>query len=343
MPKIRTVVVLSIFSVLIVSLTKVTLWSMRIMRETGMTPIAVLRLVLDDGAPLKQTDNRTNVLVLGVAGDNYAGADLTDTMMVISFNNAARTMSLVSVPRDVWSDTLQDKINSAYHYGEEKSREAGSRYAGKTRGGLVLSKAIVEEVVGMPVHYALVIDFSGFRDMIDLVGGVDVNVVTAFTDPEFPVAGREDDDCNGDPNLGCRYQALHFDAGRQRMDGERALAYARSRHAEGEEGSDFARSRRQQDVLVALKEKLVQPGTWISRGRASAVLRILDQATETDLNTGELLTVGKRIVRTRDSQIQKLSFEDQLTSPPTWLYGRYVLVPAESFEALHEFIKENLQ
>ena len=127
------------------------------------------------------------------------------------------------------------------------------------------------------------------------------------------------------------------------MDGALALKYVRSRHAEGEEGGDFARSRRQQDVLIALKEKLVQPVIWVSPGRGTAILGILDRATETDLNIGELMTVGKRIGQTGERRVQKISFEDQLTSPPTWLYGRYVLVPTESFESLHEFISQKLE
>ena len=336
LPKIRTVVVLGVFAALVVLVTKAALWSMRIMAETGLTPITVARLAMDTGTPLKSTDNRTNLLVLGIGGGTHPGADLTDTMLVVSLDLGRRTMAMISIPRDIWSDTLQDKINSAYHYGEEKSREAG-----KTGGGLVLSKAIVEEVIGMPIHYSLVIDFSGFRDMIDLVGGVDVDVATAFTDPEFPVAGKEDDDCQGDPKFRCRYQALHFDAGRQLMDGERALMYARSRHAEGEEGSDFARSRRQQDVLVALKGKLSHPSSWLPPTRTIQLLSVLDRATDTDMNIGEFLTIGKAIAKTKESAT--ISVVDELVSPPVWLYGRYMLVPAESYESLHGYIKEKLQ
>ncbi len=343
LPKIRTIVVLALFVSLVLLFAKGIAWSMRLMRETGLTPITVARLALDTGTPLKSTNGRTNLLILGIGGGTHPGADLTDTMLLISLDVAGRSMAMVSIPRDIWSDTLQDKINSAYHYGEEKSREAGSRSAGKVGGGLVLSKAIVEEVMGMPIHYSLVIDFSGFRDMIDIVDGVDVTVPSAFTDPEFPVEGKEDDDCEGDPKFRCRYQALHFDAGIQRMDGERALMYARSRHAEGEEGSDFARSRRQQDVLVALKGKLSNPASWFPPTRMVQLLSVLDRATDTDLNIGEFLTIGKAMARTPESSTKKIALEDQLTSPPTWLYGRYVLVPAESFESIHEYIKENLQ
>lgn len=333
LPKIRTVLVLAIFLAVMLLLIKVAAWSIRVIQSTGLTPVTVARLAFDTGTPLKSTDSRTNLLILGIGGGTHPGADLTDTILVVSLDVSRRTMAMVSIPRDIWSDTLQDKVNSAYHYGEEKMGG----------GGLILSKAIVEEVTGLPIHYSLVIDFSGFRDMIDIVGGVNVTVPIAFTDPEFPVEGKEDDMCDGDPTFGCRYQALHFDAGTQLMDGERALMYARSRHAEGQEGSDFARSRRQQDVLVALKGKLSNPSSWFPPTRTVQLLSVLDQATDTDLNIGEFLTIGKAMARTTESSTKKVSIEDQLTSPPTWLYGRYVLVPSEGFESLHEFIKEELQ
>jgi len=163
-------------------------WSSMRMQETGLTPATVFRLLVNTGAPLKSLDGRTNLLILGIGGGSHAGADFTDTMMVISIVPTARSLAIISVPRDVWSDTLKDKVNSAYHYGEEK----------KEGGGLVLAKAIVEDILGIPIHYGLVLDFSGFKHVIDLAGGVTITVPNAFVDSEFPIEGRENDDCGGD-------------------------------------------------------------------------------------------------------------------------------------------------
>ena len=74
-------------------------------------------------------------------------------MFTLSLNTATKTVALISIPRDIWSETLKDKVNTAYHYGEEK----------KKGGGLLLSKVSVEDVIGIPVQYAVVIDFSGFK------------------------------------------------------------------------------------------------------------------------------------------------------------------------------------
>lgn len=305
---------------------------LRFMRMTGITPTLAARLVVDDGVTLKSARGKTNILLLGIGGGTHEGADLTDTMMVISLASEERGAAFISIPRDIWSDTLKDRVNSAYHYGEAK----------KEGGGLLLAKVISEDVVGIPIHYTLLVDFSGFKEIIDLVGGIDVNVMVAFTDNDYPIAGKEKETCPDDPANRCVYETVRFDAGRQRMDGERALKYVRSRNAEGDEGSDFARSRRQQEVMVALKDTLVHPTRWFSLGRMNQLIGVLDRATETDMNLGELATVAKRIGRVDNSRIQKISFDELLYTPPSYMYGRYVLVPEEDWDTVHAFIEEQL-
>lgn len=329
----KKIIVLIILGVFLFILAKGIVAAGRFMKDTGLSATLLARLVFDGGAELKSSGNRTNLLILGIGGGDHAGADLTDTIMVVSMNNKDRSMSLVSIPRDIWNDSLKDKINSAYHYGEEK----------QVGGGLTLAKATIEDVVGMPVHYALVIDFSGFKSAIDLVGSIDVKVPKAFTDPDYPIAGRENDTCPGDPKNRCVYETIHFDAGMQHMDGERALKYVRSRHAEGDEGSDFARGKRQQDVLVALKEKIMQPFSWMTVSRISQIPSVIDDATDTDLNIAELLTVGKRFVETKEGAIKRVSLDEQLYNPPNILYGRYVLIPVEDWESIHRYINEQLK
>lgn len=302
-------------------------------RSTGLSPAATARLLFNSGVDLKESDGRTNILVLGIAGGIHAGSDLTDTIIVLSFLPAKQTLAMISLPRDIWSETLKDKINSAYHYGEAK----------KVGGGLILAKAIISDVVGLPIHYGLIVDFTGFQDIIDLIGGIELTVPQSFTDTEFPIPGREDDPCDGDPTFACRFTAVHFDEGRQRMGGEMALIYVRSRHGLGEEGSDFARSRRQQDVLLALKEKLTEPSVWISPARISPLVSAFERTIETDMNVGELATVGKIATRISQENIRRVTIEPLLYTPPVSWYGRYVLLPKDGISAIHEYIASQFQ
>ncbi len=329
----RYVVGVTVCAILLLLLTVGIYSGLRFMRTTGITPGVMFSLVADDGIALKSSNGRSNVLLMGSGGGNHEGPDLTDTMMVMSIDTKKKSVSLISIPRDTWSDTLKDKVNSAYHYGEEK----------KKGGGMILAKVVVEDIIGMPIHYGLLIDFSGFKKIIDLLGGVDVNVTRAFTDNDYPIAGKEHDTCPGDPTNRCVYETIHFDVGVQHMDGERALKYARSRHAEGAEGSDFARGRRQQDIVVALKDKLVHPTRWFSSERVNELPHVLDEATDTDMNMGELATVGKWFIKTKEASVKKISFDTLLEEPAPGLFGgRYVLVPIDDWDHVHTYLKEQV-
>lgn len=329
----RRIITIIIASILIVGVVR----GARILHEAltsiGLTPGVLRMLVFDTGEHLLQEDGRTNVLFLGVREDDGARRDiLTDTMLVLSVDQKNRSAGMISIPRDIWSETLQDKVNSAYHYGEQERQGDGD----------VLAKAVVEEVVGLPLFYTVVVDFVGFETFIDTIGGVEVDVPQAFTDTEFPIAGREEDDCDGDLTYACRYEAVSFEKGRQYMDGATALTYVRSRHASGEEGTDFARGKRQQAVMVALREKLFDRSIW-SVSLAQSLYDTFRQSVDTNMTLGEMLVLGKVFMQIPSSDIRRISIETLLTAPPLWQYGRYVLVPSENFSVIHTYIQEELE
>lgn len=331
-PRTRAIVSLILIALFLAVVARLVVMTSRFVAATGLSPLTLARLAFNTGSPLRQTDGRTNVLLLGVAGGTHPGAQLTDTMLILSVRAEDRALAMISIPRDIWSDTLRDRVNSAYFYGEQK----------KEGGGVVLTKAIIEDITGLTMHYGLVVDFSGFQDLIDLVGGIDIDVPKAFTDTEFPIVGKEEDSCDGDPEYRCRYETLHFDAGVQHMNGDTALKYVRTRHAEGAEGTDFARGNRQQEVLLALRNKLMDPSVWLSPTRVRALMDGLDRTTQSDMTISELLTVGKLISKAGENT-KRISIEELLYDPPSSWYGRYVLLPKEGFEAIHEYLVTQLQ
>ncbi len=128
------------------------------------------------------------------------------------------------------------------------------------------------------------------------------------------------------------------------MDGDRALIYARSRHAEGNEGSDFARSRRQQIIMVALKDRFTHPMQWMTISRLESLPKLLDDATDMDMNIAQALTVGKRFASSSQDEIKKIAFDQLLYTPPAYLYNNlYVLVPQTSWDDIHAYIKNQFK
>ena len=148
-------------------------------------PQAAVHFVTNQDSHVANKDGRTNVLLLGIGGEGHEGPYLTDSIMVASIDIETSNVVLISLPRDIWVTSARAKINAVYAFAREQDVELG----------LPKVRSAVEEVLGIPVHYALRIDFNGFRRAIDLLGGVEVDVARAFVDSEYPIEGREKDMC----------------------------------------------------------------------------------------------------------------------------------------------------
>lgn len=287
--------------------------------------------------PLKKQDNRTNFLLLGVPGISHDGVDLTDSMLFLSVDFDKADIVMVSLPRDIWIDSLKDKLNTAYHYGEKKKEGAG----------FTMVKSAVEEVVGQPVNYTLLLDFNGFKKLIDLVGGIDIQIENSFTDSKFPIPGKENDVCGGDLEYKCRYETITFVKGVEHMDGERALKFVRSRNAEGEEGTDFARGKRQQQVMLAFQKKLLTLEN-LSPEKLADLASVLKETIRTDLAVTEGAYLGK-FGLTFKGKIRSLNLDwgnkekgisGFLINPSLEQHKSWVLVPRTgNFDEIHNYFE----
>jgi polyisoprenyl-teichoic acid--peptidoglycan teichoic acid transferase len=275
----------------------------------------LFQLIFNRGVELKQTNNNINVLLLGIGGGSHDGPNLTDTIILASINTKTKRIVLTSIPRDLWVPDLTTsvkKINEAYADGESK----------RTGGGLIEAKAIVGKITGQNIDYGVRIDFSGFIKAVDVMGGLDVNVVNAFDDYIYPISGKEDETCgNTDEDIKaytesgtasaemdltkfpCRYKHLHFDKGLQYMDGETALEFVRSRHATGDEGSDFARSNRQEKIIKAFKDKALSAQTLINPAKVLELYGILKGSIDTDINQNEFDDFIRLVNQMRSAKI----------------------------------------
>src|SRR3989344_2467245 len=277
---------------------------------------------------LTHSSGRTNIIFLGIGGPGHEAPDLTDTIILASIKLDTGQVSLLSIPRDIWVPSMRAKVNTAYHYGNLR-RPAD--------GGLILAKSSVSEVTGQPVHYAAVLDFTAFVSAVDRLGGIDVEVLESFTDDRYPLPGREEDDCGGqDPECLCRYEAITFTKGPTHMDGQLALKHARSRHSTADsEGTDYARSRRQVQVIKAIQTKVVfmakYPRNWST---LKAVYDSLSSSLVTDFPKDQTITLTRLglMARKHDLATAALSDPDTLYHPPVSpLYdNQWVLIPRDN-------------
>lgn len=271
-----------------------------------------------------ESSGRVNVLLLGVGDKGHDGENASDTIIVASYDTKTKAVAMFSIPRDLYVKIPgfgYTKINAANAYGEGKKEGTGPELARET----------VMDVLDIPINYYVRVDFSGLKETVDALGGVTVDVENTFCDYAYPTEYK------GDTAKVC------FTAGKQTMNGTKALQYSRSRHALGVEGSDFARSKRQQRLLVAIKDKALSGSTLTNPKKLLDIVTALGNHVKTDASMSEMLRVfeiskgldaGKIISKNFDN-----SPEGMLVSSSDTAAG-YILKPVTgNFKAIQAVVK----
>ncbi len=330
-----------------------------------------ISVIIPKSEEIKKTNGRINILLLGNAGGVHDGPDLTDSIIVASFDEKTRRVVMISIPRDLWLDNIQEKINATYAVGKLRHND-----------GLNFAADKIDDILGVPIHYVVRIDFDGFAKAVDVVGGLEVNVEKSFDDYEYPIAGKENDMCElkeesrditpeqakilnlqpGQQNVlidsqgqiatntaefGCRYEHIRFTKGLVYMNGETALKYVRSRHGTNGEGSDFARSKRQQLVIEAFKAKAFSLELLSNPQKIFGLIDTFGKSFETNIPKDRWLEFYgyAKEIETTDSVVLGDLGEGQsvLVNPPVGQYGAWVLTPPNNdFTLIQQLIKAEL-
>ncbi len=237
--------------------------------------------------------DQINILLLGTDGrDEEDGPPRTDLMMLLLLDRAAPRATIISIPRDLWVPIPgygEGKINTAFFLGSLED------------SGQELAKETVEELFGIRITHTVQVNFNGFREVVDELGGIELTVPETIDDPEYP-----------DGNYGTLH--LHIPAGRQQMDGETALRYARTRHG----GVDQDRSERQQAVMLAIRKKALEPSQL---ARAPFLLRTAYRTVESTLSLSDFFALARlgRSLEQRDISLHTLQADGELVWPViTW-------------------------
>lgn len=218
------------------------------------------------------------VLLIGVdkRGETYESVR-SDTLIVVHVNPDEQWASMLSIPRDsvVQVPNLGwQKINAAYTYGYSHAEELYGKGTQPDASGGALAAETVEGFLGINIDYIAQVDFSGFEQIVDTLGGVTLDIQQPLLDAEYPTE-----------NFG--FERIYIPAGIQVLDGKTALRYARSRHS----GTDFDRSRRQQQVLRALLQELQQRGVLDQVEVLPSLVENLEQNISTTLPIGDLQVI----------------------------------------------------
>jgi anionic cell wall polymer biosynthesis LytR-Cps2A-Psr (LCP) family protein len=330
-------------------------------------PQTVVQLITDSG--LKSDHDRINMLLLGTGGQGHDGPDLTDTIILASIDKDGDDTALISIPRDLWAPSLEAKINHAYAFGREKDGN-----------GLELAKDTVRRLFDLPIHYAVRVDFDGFIKAVDLVDGLDIVVEHTFVDPKYPIPGKEDELCGltienqeidgiqqevvkdatgsamplsqitdqNNPFL-CRYETLEFVQGPLHLDGITALKFVRSRHGTNGEGSDFARSARQQKIILAFRDKVFSTGTLANPKTIIDLITTFDASIDTDIQNDEIPLFVKLSQKIDPTKIRTVVLDSDrensvlVDGNPADYGGQFVLEPKDgTWTDLAEYVQSEI-
>ncbi len=260
------------------------------------------------GEPLPdwQKKERVNILLLGIdERSDQHGPWRTDTMIVLTIDPENMTAGILSIPRDLWvriPGYSENRINTAHYTGDLK------KFPG---GGPALAIKTVQHNLAITIHYYVRVNFRGFVEAIDTIGGIDIYVEKEIDDPLYP------DNAYG-------YDPLYIPAGLQHMDGELALKYARTRHG----GSDFDRLRRQQQVIMAVRDKVLRFELLPQLlPKLPELLKTVGDAVQTDLQLDEMRNLVQLAGQIDDEHIKTAVIDSSMTVPTTTPNGAQVLIP----------------
>lgn len=270
----------------------------------GSTTVAALASEKVEPTLLKgEGDGRVNILLLGIGGPNHDGGDLTDTMILASVDPVNHDVTLLSIPRDLWVKMpsgffgASQKINAAYSAGKYQylgKADSKNTNPAAIQAGLNNLDTVVGEVLGINVNYHVLVNFEAFAQAVDTVDGVTVDVKRPLVDASMAWENHNN------PVLAA--------AGVQQMDGKEALLYARSRHST----SDFDRSERQRQILVAIKQKVLTLGTFSNPIKLDGLSSAFGKNVYSDLSTKAALRLYEIMKQVDNSKIESLD----LVTPP---------------------------
>lgn len=308
-----------------------------------------------------EKDGRINILLLGMRGEGVEGGGLlADTIILASIFPEKNTVSMVSIPRDLYitipGTGEQRKINYAHFFGEENGKKQG----------LETMKQSVANVSGLEIHYAISIDFAGFKKLVDSLGGVDIYLSEPFIeakqfheervcDPnvftvpsgnyeikksgrtgkikaQYPLCYNAHEECGG---------VFELPAGNNTLDGEKALCFVRSRYS----SDDFKRGERQQEVVRQIASKALSLGTLTDFSKVNGMLDALGDNVRTDMAAWEMKALWElQQEKMHSPEIKQKglsnSEEGLLYAPENTGDAGYILLPrGDNYDRVHELFR----
>lgn len=285
---------------------------------------------------------RVNILLAGNSSDDpgHNGADLTDSIMILSIDTRNHTAFMLSVPRDLWVDIPSgghQKINAAYVVGQEDNFSE----SGYPQGGMGLLEKVIHDNLGIPINYYALVNYNALRDSVNAVGGVTFKVDSS--DPRGLY----------DPSIDYKTHGplVRLSNGEHALNGEQALDLARARGdaygSYGFDNADFTRTQNQRQLLVDLKNKATTAGVLANPAKLTKLSDAVGSNVKTDFTISEVHRLVDLVKPISSKNIKSLSLNDangkNLLTSYTTADGESALIPAagiDDFSDIQAFVHQ---
>jgi LCP family protein required for cell wall assembly len=283
-----------------------------LMIACGVGSIFMVSLARDatrgfDAVSLAASDQRINVLLLGIdQREGLTDPARTDTMLVLTIDPQTKTAGMLSINRDLWvkipGQTSEGKINTAHFLGEVEHVPGG---------GPALAQQTVQAALDIPLPYYIRLNFTAFEKLIDMIGGIDIEVAESIDDPTYPDAGFG-------------YDPFYIEAGWQHLDGRTALKYARTRATAG---SDLDRVKRQQQVILTVRDKILKNNQLANvLTQLGPLLQLPGGPVQTNLTPGQIIELINLAAQIDREQIHAVTLTGDMIDPYLALDGQEAIV-----------------
>ncbi len=287
------------------------------LRDTFSKVFSAALVADDDGDTVGPAGSeRINVLLIGVDKLPWRTATLTDALMIVSLDPVGETVSMLSLPRDLINvplgngDVFGPKLNSLMSYADRHKDEF-------PKGGVAALEDAVSTLLDIPIHYYAKIDFYGFVDIVDAIGGVDIKVAEGFSDPLYT-------------SFDYKGHGWSVTAGTHHFDGVNALAFARARKGLGE--SDFTRAGRQQQVLLAIRDRVMRSGSLL--WQLPHLLELVGDIVTTDIPPDRLPGFAAVVDEIGDGKITRAVIRHPLVRSKSTQYGSSLIPDVAAIQAV---------
>ncbi len=295
-----------------------------------------------------ENQDSLTVLLAGYGGAGHQGGFLSDVIQVMHINFLQQKISFISIPRDLY-------LSEGYKVNALMSR--GMSQKGQINDGLELMSQKISQITGLPIKYFVGIDFVGFKRTIgNELKSIEVEVSQTLDDPWYPIDGAQLDPCGYSPEeiaqmtanssgfaleskFTCRYEHIYYPAGKVKMEGHEALAYVRSRHS----SSDYDRSRRQVELLTAIRNKLFELETI---KKLPKFYEAMSKHVNSNLDLESAKKLAPLLVDGKEFTIQNINLSpENVLQSSTSQAGAFILLPkagANQWQGVRDFIKEKI-